>query len=251
LSLQIETESQGDSVQANDAIESTTDTVTSDVIARPDDVPEKFWNSETSEINTKALLESYVHLEKKISKPEPETEPETKTETKPETKPESVNFDDAIQSATNEFQADGKLSEATLKSLADMGISQNLVDGYIKGVEADNQSKLNEVYKISGSEDSWNEIMTWAASNLDEAKTKELNKGLASDDERVNAAVELKSLFDKAAHTPQVVIGGQPVTNSDNGTFKSQAELVAAMSDPRYKHDTDYQQKVHARLAKM
>lgn len=222
-----------------------------EITTRPDNIPEKFWDTTSGTVNTKALLESYAHLEQKMSSKEPETPKEPETKPDNEAKPDAPSFDEAIQKATEEFQANGELSDEMKKSLGDIGISEALINGYIKGVEADSKAALGEVHTVAGSEESWTEIMEWAALNINADKTKELNEGLASNDNRINTAIELKSLFDNAVHNPQVAIQGTVGATSDTGPFKSQGELVTAMSDPRYKNDTDYQQKVHARLAKM
>tara|TARA_R110001583_G_scaffold184970_1_gene344603 strand:+ start:13061 stop:13831 length:771 start_codon:yes stop_codon:yes gene_type:complete len=225
-----------------------------EITTRPDDIPEKFWDTTSGTVNTKALLESYTHLEQKMSAKEPEApkEPEAKPDDGDTVEPDAPSFDEAIQKATEEFQANGELSDEMMKSLGDIGISEALINGYIKGVEADSKAALGEVHTVAGSEESWTEIMEWAALNISADKTKELNEGLASNDNRINTAIELKSLFDNAVHNPQVTIQGSSASiTGDTGPFKSQGELIAAMSDPRYKSDTNYQQKVHARLAKM
>ena len=112
------------------------------------------------------------------------------------------------------------------------------------------QAAVNEVKNFAGGDDNYNNIVQWASDNLDQ-------KSIAAFDSIVNtgsvdaikiAVSGLKAQYENAnGYEGRMVTGKTP--KADTGeTFRSQAELVQAMSDRRYNTDPAYRQDIIEKL---
>ena len=201
------------------------------------------------------LEKAYIELQKKLGSNEPEEETE---EVEPE---EEVEETPAAQSlitdASSEFAESGELTPETLAKFNEMS-SQDLVEAYMamnlnkepaqqEAVDL-SESEVNSIKNYAGGEDNYAQLMQWSSENLDQetiagfdaiverGNTQAIKlaiKGLMSEYENENG-YEGRMLTGKAARTQDV--------------FRSQAEVVAAMADPRYDKDPAYRQDVFAKL---
>ena len=212
------------------------------------------------------LEKAYGELQKKLGeKSEPDsTESESEDEIVAEdsTEPSEVSpAIDLITSANDEYyQNDGKLSDETIEKFSSMS-SKDLVNAYIE-IQKNNpqaqqqvadisQASINEVKNFVGGEKSYDQIVDWAANTLDqpsiEAFDSIVNTGSV---EAIKIAVQgLKAQYENAnGFEGRMVTGKQAPAKVD--TYRSQAELVAAMSDPRYDQDPSYRQDVIEKLGR-
>ena len=101
-----------------------------------------------------------------------------------------------------------------------------------------------------GGADRYQAIMGWASQNLDESRQNAFNESLKSGNEGAILA-QLKGIqYDHMMATgyePKLT-GGRAPTNEVRG-FASEAQVVAAMQDPRYQSDPAYIKEVEQRLA--
>ena len=95
----------------------------------------------------------------------------------------------------------------------------------------------------------YGKMVTWASQNLDQSS-------IDAFDELVNtgsvpaiqlAVNGLKAQYDNANGYEGTMVTGKAPTNTKD-VYRSQAELVAAMSDRRYDNDPAYRQDVIAKL---
>ena len=206
------------------------------------------------------LEKAYIELQKKLgdkeeTSEEPKAEEETEeTEETPETDPTVA----LLTEANNEYYENGnKLSEETLEKFKSMS-SQDLVNAYIEmqknnpqpnNQEADvTQSQINQIQNSVGGENQYQKLMQWAGQNLPE---KEINAfdGLINTGnvDAIQLGVQaLKSKYEEANGYEGRMLTGKAAQTAD--VFRSQAQLVAAMSDPRYDSDPAYRQDVVAKL---
>ena len=206
------------------------------------------------------LEKAYIELQKKLgdkeeTSEEPKAEEETEeTEETPETDPTVA----LLTEANNEYYENGnKLSEETLEKFKSMS-SQDLVNAYIEmqknnpqpnNQEADvTQSQINQIQNSVGGENQYQKLMQWAGQNLPD---KEINAfdGLINTGnvDAIQLGVQaLKSKYEEANGYEGRMLTGKAATTAD--VFRSQAQLVAAMSDPRYDTDPAYRQDVVAKL---
>ena len=203
------------------------------------------------------LEKAYKELEAKLGdKPEQAT---------PEPEPEPTTLSDnasVITSASDEYyQNDGKLSAETLQKFSGMS-SQDLVNAYLEVTKSPewqaappsevsdiSDAQINQVKNSAGGEAAYQNMVQWAGANLDaksiEAFDQIINTGSL---DAINFAVKgLKSQYDAANGIEGTMVQGKAAPNRGD-VFRSQAELVAAMSDRRYDNDPAYRQDVIEKL---
>ena len=216
------------------------------------------------------LEKAYGELQKKLGEKgdedsdeagdsEPAESEETTEEAEETTQPSAAA--ELITSASEEYASnDGKLSPETLEKFSSMS-SQELVEAYMKvqsnlpqGDLLDNtgdisDATVNEIKNYAGGEKSYGDMVQWASENLEsgavEAFDSIVNTGSI---DAIKLAVNgLKAQYQNAVGFEGTMVTGKaPVQQKD--VYRSQAELVAAMSDRRYDNDPAYRQDVIAKL---
>jgi len=213
------------------------------------------------------LEKAYGELQKKLgekgnedSESAGDTEPTDSKEDSEETEETSQASPEVelITSASDEYAEKGELSEETLAKFSSMS-SQDLVKAYMEAqANAPEQSQpvadisdasVNEVKNFAGGEKSYDNIVNWASQNLDQKSIEAFDSivNTGSVDAIKLAVSGLKSQYDNAnGYEGKMLTGKAPVEQRD--VYRSQQELVAAMSDRRYDNDPAYRQDVIAKL---
>ena len=220
--------------------------------------------------DAEALEKAYIELQGKLGQLDGQEEtPEAQTKTEqeevlPETsEEESKELSPAAQlitSASDEFYSnEGKLSQETIDKFSSMS-SQDLVQAYmdVQGNLPQNtqteaadisDAVVNEVKNYAGGEKAYQDMVDWASKNLEsnsvEAFDSIINTGSV---DAIKLAVNgLKAQYrNTVGYEGDMVTGKAPTSTKD--VFRSQAELVAAMSDNRYENDPAYRQDVIQKL---
>lgn len=147
-----------------------------------------------------------------------------------------------------EYTANGRLSDASYKALADAGIGKPFVDAYIKGQEALLQATVTEMTSLAGGEERYAAMTAWAAENLPQEDIAAFNTAVSSGNKPlIKMAVSgLVSRWKAAEGSEPQLVGGR--TSADGGAsrrgYRSKEEMVAAMRDPRYGKDAAYTRDV-------
>ena len=204
------------------------------------------------------LEQGYIELQKKLGEPkeeeaEPE-QPEAKEEEKPEEKEEKVDTA-FLDTLWEEAQAD-KFTKETLSKLEDMkpqDIAQMYLDYRSEAKEPEGQQfteeNISDLKDIAGGDEGYTEMMGWAKSNLKEAEVQMYDQVMDQGNPLAAffAVQALKYRFDDAKGVDGEMLQGKaPKTTGD--TFKSQAQVVKAMSDPQYEKDPAYRQAIYDKL---
>ena len=211
--------------------------------------------------NAEDLEKAYVELQKKLGdKEEPEAtkdeEEVTDTKDEPEEKGEAYSL---IESASDEYYQNGEtLSPETLEKFKGMS-SQDLVEGYMQMVKDNPQTnqpeidvttaEINKIQNSVGGETQYNNLVSWAGQNLPENEIKAFDDLVGTGNA---AAIQLgvdalKSRYEAVnGYEGRRLTGKAADTSGD--VFRSQAQLVEAMSDPRYDRDPAYRQDVVSKL---
>ena len=110
-------------------------------------------------------------------------------------------------------------------------------------------SQVAELRGIAGGDESYQEMIAWASETLTPQDIQRYDNVIASGNyDAISFAVEaLKSKYTEAMGVEGQLFKGKPASNTRD-IFRSQAEVVAAMSDPRYDRDPAYRQDVFAKL---
>ena len=215
--------------------------------------------------STEDLEAAYLSLQKKLGQEEEEVDYESSDEgyAEEEEGDEEV-FDDApavslINEASEEYWAnEGTLSEETIERFSEMS-SQDLVNAYLE-IQANNpqanpqgvemsDAQVNSVMNAAGGEANYNEVVAWAGSNLDNRSIDAFDSVVDSGNTAaINIAFAgLQAQYNEANGYEGRMLSGK-AANSRGDVFRSQAELVAAMGDPRYDTDPAYRADVIEKL---
>ena len=211
------------------------------------------------------LEKAYVELSKKLGEKSEEDTPEAESESEPtdenstekESPAELSETAELITSANDEFyQNDGKLSPETLEKFSSMS-SKDLVQAYMEvqknspaPVAPDlSESSINEVKNFAGGEETYSQITEWASNNLDQKSIQAFDSIVNTGSvEAIKIAVSgLKAQYENAnGYEGRMLTGKATATAGD--VYRSQQQLVQAMSDPRYDSDPAYRQEVIEKL---
>ena len=186
-----------------------------------------------------------------------EVESEETTEETEET-PEVSEAAELITSASDEFNENGELTPETIEKFSSMS-SKELVEAYLEvqdslpqaqaAADEIEEAQINDIKNFAGGEEAYGKLVTWAGENLGQSDIDAFDEIVGTGSvEAIKLAVSgLKSQYDNVnGYEGQMYSGKAPKTNQD--VFRSQAELVAAMSDRRYDRDPAYRQDVIAKL---
>ena len=206
------------------------------------------------------LEEAYINLQKKLGTSDDDDDVEDTTLDDDEYPEDVIEGVDLITTASEEyFENDGQISEETMERFTEMSSSE-LVEAYMaikeRNPDVDSNysapdltdAEMNQVYNSAGGEAEYNKLTSWAAQNLSENKLDAFNDMI----DRGNAmAIQIAVSGLRSQYEAQEGYEGRMLTGkaakSQNG-FRSQAEVVQAMSDPRYERDEAYRQDVYDKL---
>lgn len=207
---------------------------------RPEWLPEKFKSAED-------MAKSYTELEKKFSsgnKEEAPAEPEASTEEPPTTS------NNELTKFSDEFAAKGELSEDSFSELEKMGYPKEMVDTYLAGVKSSETADVNAVMDIVGGDEGYNDLTGWAKDNMPTKELELYNSMVAGSTDNAKMAVEwLMSKRESAEGSEPNLVQGKP-QGITRDAFRSTAEVVEAMKDPRYKKDSAYRSDVEAKIGR-
>ena len=211
--------------------------------------------------NAEDLEQAYLSLQKKLG--QEETGQEEEGEGQEEGVDEEVSEDAPAVSLINEASAeyysnDGNLSEETIQKFSNMS-SQDLVNAYLEiqktNPQAPQQSaemteaQVNQVQNQAGGEANWDAVVNWASENLPDNQIDAFDSVVDSGNPAaIGIAFQgLQSQYNESNGYEGRMLQGKPAGSSGQ-VFRSQAELVAAMGDPRYDTDPAYRADVIQKL---
>ena len=213
--------------------------------------------------NTEQLEQAYLSLQKKLGQEEEDYEESDEGYAEEEEGDEEVS-DDApavslINEASEEYYAnDGQLSEETIERFSEMS-SQDLVNAYLE-IQANNpqapqqsielsEGQVNSVVNAAGGQANYDNVIEWAGSNLPNNQIDAFDSVVDSGNPAaIGIAFQgLQSQYNEANGYEGRMLQGKPASSSGD-VYRSQAELVAAMGDPRYDTDPAYRADVVAKL---
>ena len=219
------------------------------------------------------LAASYKELEGKLGQSPQEDKPKAEESTTEETKTEAAEFNpieaygeniagileeagiDALD-LNNRFQESGKLNEDDYSKLEAKGLPKHLVDTYIKGLQGSNAdtteiatTQIQSIKDSIGGDETYSKMVSWAVENLPANEVKEFNSLTeTANATAIKLAVQgLYSQYNNAMGVEPNLVSGR-ASQSGPTPYRSTAEVVTAMSDPRYGKDVTYTEDVQRRL---
>ena len=151
----------------------------------------------------------------------------------------------------------GTITEDMYSQLENAGLARQTIDAYLDGRRAESgyanedltNRQIDSVRDSVGGKSEYDKIVGWAGQNLSKEDVESFDTLISSGNVgAIKLAVSgLKSQYETAnGYEGKMYTGKAPQTSSD--VFRSQQELVAAMSDPRYDEDPAYRQDVIEKL---
>jgi hypothetical protein len=199
------------------------------------------------------LERGYLELQKRLSS---QTEEEPQVEEAPEAEEEE------------EIEVDGDLFDAIMESYRTGEWDDNLVEevGKMDPIDVANmfltkqgeaqqtavatEEDVTQIQDSVGGVDEYQNMLQWAGQNLSEQEINLYDAAMDRGDPLTMffAAQALNSRYQDAVGYDGEMLTGSAPRNTSNA-FRSQAELIAAMSDPRYDKDPAYRQDIADKLA--
>jgi len=245
----------------------------------------KYKNAEELEKAYKELEQKLGSQDEPEAQPEVEAEAETESETIEEelakgykedgtvdyskvTETYGSEISDVMQKAgvdpwsiSQEFHDNqGQYTPEMVKQLTDAGFSEAAVKSYFAGraaesgytskVEDITDSQIADIQTKAGGAETYKNLVGWAQQNLSEASINAFDNVINTGTiDEINFAVAgLKAQYDNANGFEGKMYTGKAPTSTSQDVFRSQAELVAAMSDARYDKDPAYRQDIIEKL---
>ena len=246
---------------------------------RPAYVPEKFWKD--GQVDVEGMAKSYAELEKTKGKPQagtdlsvknPADEKEKQSNNQPngertpkagEQQPAGEATQTSIPGVTkdqsarywSELTEGGTLSTESYAELEKAGYPKAVVDQYIKGIQAEKTTQLaeaTEFKKLAGGENGYAAMSEWMVANLKPEELAEYNEAVSSGKRSIiKLAVEsMHRRYSDSMGNPPNLLGGRGNAADAGDVFQSQAEVTAAMRDPRYRRDEAYRRSVAEKIAR-
>ena len=237
--------------------------------------------------NAEELEKAYMELQQRLGRGDEDDSGEAEVEEEAEEPTESdyerydddgyVNFDAVAEAygdnladvfsengidpwAMNDhfYENEGTLTPEMYDELNEAGFSDETIDAYLGGLRNQlgyddaeatlPESSISDIKNIAGGEQGYADVVQWASENLPEADIEAF-------DEVINTANEAAVRFavkalvgqyeDAVGRTPELVTGKQSSTGQ---AYRSMAEVVRDMSDPRYDNDDAYRMDVMRKL---
>ena len=216
------------------------------------------------------LAASYKELEGKLGQVTEEDQPQTEEE-QTETNDTEFNaeefYGDGLasvleevgidpQEISNRFADTGEINEDDYAKLGEAGFSKQVIDTYLDGLrggEAASEdiatAQIQGIKDSIGGDENYSKMVSWAIENLPAEEVKEFNNLTeTANATAIKFAVQgLYSQYQNAMGVEPSLVSGRP-SQSGPTPFRSTAEVVTAMSDPRYGKDVSYTEDVQRRL---
>jgi hypothetical protein len=157
----------------------------------------------------------------------------------------------------------GTISEEHYKELESTGLTRNVIDSYLAGLKPQEGTEqaaadpsfpeYEDIVGIAGGEDKYMEMLQWMDGNISKEELQEFDKVVDAEKRNIPkvtlAVQEMFTRYKNAMGVEPKLISGRTSASPNTKVFRSNAEVVAAMRDPRYKTDIAFQHEVQRRLA--
>lgn len=178
------------------------------------------------------------------------------------------NLDEAVENISDkagfdltpyqaEFFEQQDVSEQSRNEIAD-GLkdvlgdnARSIVDQFVETRKVTQANDMRLYMDAGGGEAQYTEMVSWASQNQDPTFIEQFNRQVNSGDRStVLFAIEsLRTRYEQTNGRSPQMLGGRNPANSGSRPFRSTAEMVQAMKDPKYKTDEAYRNDVAARMA--
>jgi len=210
--------------------------------------------------NAEELEKAYMELQRKLGDSDEGDEEEVSEDEGEEVEETEAEYTEAqtlISNASQEYAETGNISDEMMEQFGEMS-SQELVEAYMN-IQANapeavaeelSESEVNSIKNSVGGDQAYDNVMQWAGENLDPDQVDAFDNIIATGN---STAIQmmvngLKAQYDSSNGYEGMMLSGKSANASSSDVFRSQAELVAAMSDSRYESDPAYRNDLLEKL---
>ena len=202
--------------------------------------------------NAEELEKGYLELQQKLSSNQPaeKAEPEQTEESA-----EPTILDRIWEESTSQEEFSPELTEEISKmsstELANMYLDYRQANEGAEPARDFSKEEIQQLQGVVGGQENYTNMIDWAQKTLNETEVNMFDAVMAKGDP-LAAFFAVRSLAyaynDAVGYDGNVVQGKAPKQNTDQ--FRSQQELIQAMSDSRYENDPAYRQDVMDKLTR-
>lgn len=232
---------------------------------RPEGLPSQFQDVQALADAYKSLQATYTQTQQGIlpSQQQPQAQPGAQPPAQPGAQPQAPQNPLAIQPPTpagaeqlftqarEEFYAQGDLSPQTRQALAQAGVSEQIVNQYLQGVEAQYNLALNSVHNVVGGAEQFAQMQQWASVTLEPRVLQQFNEVMDSGNlAQIDMVVRGLHAQYLAANpqAPNLIQGTGESAPVDS--YRDQNELQNDINDPRYQSDPAFRKAVDDKLSR-
>ena len=166
---------------------------------------------------------------------------------KEDLKGKGVDFNSAVK----EYETKGSLSEETIEALNKAGYRPEVIEAFIEGRVAMEERFTKAIYESVGGEKEYRSIVNWASQNLTKKSIDAFNRAI--DNNNINAITLMlegmkAKMVAKMGTAKKSIHGGASAPNGSPKGYTSKADVIKAMSDPRYGRDAGYTRMVEQQM---
>jgi hypothetical protein len=199
------------------------------------------------------LERGYLELQKRLSSPaeeEPQVEEAPEAEEEEEIEVDGDLFDAIMESYRTGEWDDNLVEEVGKMDPIDVANMFLTKQGEAQQTAVATEEDVTQIQDSVGGVDEYQNMLQWAGQNLSEQEINLYDAAMDRGDPLTMffAAQALNSRYQDAVGYDGEMLTGSAPRNTSNA-FRSQAELIAAMSDPRYDKDPAYRQDIADKLA--
>jgi hypothetical protein len=198
------------------------------------------------------LERGYLELQKRLSSPaeeEPQVEEAPEAEEEEEIEVDGDLFDAIMESYRTGEWDDNLVEEVGKMDPIDVANMFLTKQGEAQQTAVATEEDVTQIQDSIGGIDEYQNMIQWASENLSEQEINLYDAAMDRGDPLTMffAAQALNSRYqDAVGYDGEMLTGSAPRNTGD--VFRSQAELVAAMSDPRYDKDPAYRMDISEKL---
>ena len=197
------------------------------------------------------LEKAYIELQGKLGKDEGET-PEVEAADESETEYESPEASDILERLWDQAKAENFQQETVdeLKNMDPGALAQMHLEFRANNtVETITDQQVDQLKGIAGGDKEYDNMMSWAQGSLNKNEIDMYDAVMEKGDPLACffAVQAMKYRYDDQVGTEGRMLTGKAASN-EGSQFKSQAQVIEAMNDPRYDKDPAFRKEVADKL---
>lgn len=167
-------------------------------------------------------------------------------------------YRDAAELEKAYIELQGKLGESTEEEVVEETGQEEEVDEEVEEVDEEveetpymmNDESIAVLMQTAGGQEQYDQMISWATENFSQQEIDMYDHVMDSGDAAAAmfAVQALKNAYRESTGRDGELLTGSSAPPDPSNNFRSQAEVMAAMNDPRYDNDPAYRQDVFDKL---